>query len=124
MSEMIKPCPFCKPGTCTPIYDEIYHAVSTDCITSIAYGKFQQRPIEDALNKRIAELEAAERWIPVEERLPDDHTVVVGIDFRYGTLWDAITCHYNDEHEAWYGEWSGLVIDDITHWRPIPQPPE
>ena len=46
------------------------------CGEKLSMDKFSDRATEleknaDALNTRIAELEAAQRWIPVSERLPD-----------------------------------------------------
>ena len=69
---------------------------------------------EDSLNKRIAELEAERRWIPVSERLPEFGDVVlvcdskgyVNKDFRY---------------EA-DGKWK--LTDFVRHWMPLPEAPK
>ena len=72
---------------------------------------------------RIAELEAAQRWIPVSERLPQ-----IGVRVLF----------YNNFikniHKGWYSgdEWTsdigifynGDKLKRITHWMPLPQPPE
>jgi hypothetical protein len=67
------------------------------------------------LEKRIAELEAANRWIPVSERLPDEQIWVNATNgiVTFPSIFG-------------YGEWmsSGGWINDVTHWRPLPQPPE
>ena len=69
----------------------------------------------DRAAARIAELEAERRWIPVSERLPEEgHKVLVlltdgaiSIDLIYG-------------NDFLYENWVG----DITHWMPLPEPPE
>jgi len=70
-----------------------------------------------ALRARIAELEAALRWIPVTERLPEKIKVVNvsdGICVGAGYV-----CNF--------GDWilDGKVdMQSVTHWMPLPQPPE
>jgi len=74
---------------------------------------------------RIAELEAANRWISVEERLPDDNyddngdesivympslNIVMPAEFVEGRWW---SCHGSID-------WT----DSVTHWRPMPEIPE
>ena len=71
----------------------------------------------------IAELEAAQRWIPVSERLPQ-----IGVRVLF----------YNNFitniHKGWFSgdEWTsdigifynGDKLKRITHWMPLPEPPE
>ena len=78
--------------------------------------------VSDLLN-RIAELEAAQRWIPVSERLPQ-----IGVRVLF----------YNNFikniHKGWYSgdEWvsdigvfyNGDKLKRITHWMPLSTPPE
>jgi len=53
-------------------------------------------------------LRAADRWIPVGERLPDEgRTVLAAID-------DGNMC------VLWSDD---LLLCDATHWRPLPEPP-
>ena len=68
MSEL-KPCPFCG-GEAELCYSEV-DTFCRKCNVMQETELWNARPIEDALRLRIAELEAAQRWIPVSERLPD-----------------------------------------------------
>jgi len=69
MSEL-KPCPFCgEPVVFNKFAEKV---VCEDCGATIYSDYWNTRPIEDALNARIAELEAERRWIPVGERLPEE----------------------------------------------------
>jgi hypothetical protein len=63
---------------------------------------------------RIAELEEAARWIPVSERLPEDELTVLATS---GGAVDT-SCIFEG---AWYQ--LGTPVR-ITHWRPLPTPPE
>jgi len=79
---------------------------------------------EDSLNKRIAELEAERRWIPVTERLPRDGEYVLA------AFTDTILT------ATYHRQWTGFVgLDDWldiegrhsgtpTHWMPLPKLPE
>ena len=68
------------------------------------------------------------RWIPVEERLPEYGVRVLATDMYEGDdytgIWtreenkdDADGCWY-DDHGWWHAS------DDVTHWMPLPKPPE
>ena len=150
MSEL-KPCPFCgkeilMDGT---VYNINTHGeprvYCANCGATgpndVSYGRADEmwnlRRPEDALRARIAELEAAARWIPVEERLPgvDEANVVSGkksvsitviaIDkFEHATR---AFCFLED-YEGIYkkGDWYSLdkmqAVNKIAYWMPLPQP--
>jgi uncharacterized protein YhdP len=67
-----------------------------------------------------AELEAAQRWIPVSERMPDNWESVLTFDISKSTR-GAVTAFYNPETSLW----STHVSCDlwVTHWMPLPEPP-
>ena len=79
-----------------------------------------------ALQARIAELEAERRWIPVDERLPDEshaqhpsmppHVIVACVD---PTGRKYVTCRtYSTLNKGW------VWYDPIVCWMPLPEPPE
>ena len=72
------------------------------------------------LTTRIAELEAERRWIPVGERLPEPYTRVLAciksgymeVDYMYSEpIVDVGIADFNS-------------LDNVTHWMPLPTPPE
>ena len=91
----------------------------------------------EAADRRIAELKAAQRWIPVKERLPDD----VGSYLVYYHEWSNgdFLPKYDDYRIRVMrfmnnGKWCMPVCTDkrceadtnreVTHWRKLPQPPQ
>lgn len=68
-----------------------------------------------------------DEWIPVSERLPEQHEWVLVSD---GT-WSAIGTHLDDEDlepsKRWMDESAELIESNgikITHWMPMPAPPQ
>ena len=120
----IKPCPYCG-STDIKLHDEITHAVwCQECFSEVesidiesAIKLWNTRPIEDALQARIAELEAQQRWIPVSERLPEGRTVLV---FKKEGSISIDTTYIDGGNYFWWKSGQSKV----THWMPIPQPPE
>lgn len=81
-------------------------------------GSLKRRIIEDL---EPTEYELARRWIPVEERLPEE-----GIEVLVSVDENSDDCGY---HVCLYrgGEYvrseSGYIFG-VTHWMPLPEPPE
>ena len=83
----------------------------------------EERELNDFLRDRVKQLEAKykPRWIPVEERLPDEGKNVlifvkcmnnwwhIEVDWRIGGCW------FNNAETDW---------NKITHWMEMPEPPE
>ena len=147
----LKPCPFC--GNEPVVEGNLVACNNLNCPTYDNYwtdpmiftcDQWNTRPIEDALQaenewlkecndvatpidvalrKRIAELEAAQRWIPVSERLPEIETDRVLI--RRGNI-VALGWVYFDEL---MGDWDYRCYDEDwdgnpTHWMLLPKFPE
>jgi hypothetical protein len=130
MSEELRPCPFCgsadirtEPGINLNYCDK--------CSAEANIEHWNTRPIEDALNKRIAELEAEierltshsnierqdDKWIPVSERLPEDlQSIIVFTKDRKTYIIRFL--------ELYGREGFGSLSDIVTHWMPLPVLPE
>lgn len=94
---------------------------SRDFMETVAREKWQTRPIEDDLRKRIAELEEAMRWrVVADGELPDNWESVLTIDISKSTR-DAVTAFYNPETSRWSTHSAGDLW--VTHWMPSPEPP-
>ena len=88
-----------------------------------------------ALLNRIAKLEAAQRWIPVGERLPDTKIVYdkfdVIVEFENikngGTTRCVELMSYDYRNKSWNddcGEYGFYPVAGVTHWRERPTLPE
>ena len=98
----------------------------------------EQRDKLQAEVDRIKELEAenekmkeANRWIPVAERLPDDGVPVLVTYLGYydNKPYSDGVAKWKIENNGYNGGWEWELDGDevkvqITHWRPLPEPPE
>jgi hypothetical protein len=84
--------------------------------------------LADAAESRITQLE--QKWIPVEEKLPEIVREFGGRDNKmYGEsvqllIWDGRDMHVGYFYKS--GTWDsidGNVIKKPTHWMPRPEPP-
>ena len=78
------------------------------------------------IDRQTARAEAAERerdalrdrlrWIPVEERLPEDDEWVLGAD----------RCWRGHPYRSWlyHHALRDLFVYEFSHWMPLPEPPE
>lgn len=82
---------------------------------------------------RIAELEAAQRWIPVSERLPEVGKVVHVIDMNdigshlCNLFETAVLVEVSGNERFGFIGHSGWDTSDVTHWMyamPLPKLPE
>jgi hypothetical protein len=144
MSEL-KLCSYCKSvpqantWTLHGITETRYFCPNPDCPHSVRTVRLEQwntRPIEDDLRKRIAELEAAQRWIPVSERLPEVGKVVHVISMNYIEYFTKTELVYETavlveingvKMFGFVNENSVWSSGDVTHWMyavPLPEATE
>ena len=72
------------------------------------------------LETELAALREANRWIPVGERLPDEYEDVLVVYAE--SVREAYMVLDSDAGPQWHGnDW---VLLNVTHWRPMPAPPE
>ena len=72
------------------------------------------------LTAEVEALKDAARWIPVSERLPEvKQLVMVAVKHAQSAKYAQLTV--NNTWRTWGGEY---VFSSVTHWQPLPQPPE
>ena len=67
---------------------------------------------------RIAELEAAQRWIPVSERLPKVYVKVIALAKDCMNVDWALPEEFRE-----VGKGAFARLYEVTHWMPLPEPP-
>ena len=131
INEELKPCPFCE-GAAGLHNNTAKSAYWVECSEPncgfysrntvsprVSIEVWNTRPTEVALRAELAELREANRWIPVEERLPEAGVKAIATD---GDHVDMALYDYNNEWDWWVP--IGNADEEITHWRPLPAPPE
>ena len=91
-----------------------------DCIPSASISSKELIAYVESLELENLQLKEKIRWIPVEERLPEVGEFVLVAEKKGG-----ITESFVDfeDYETRDGiEWFGA--DEVTHWMPLPEPPE
>jgi hypothetical protein len=95
------------------------------------YLKGYDKGLEDALD--------LQKWIPVTEPPKKDGRYLVAKKIFNNTIWQEVLSFAKDGRKVdkydfhrewknvWYrydSEWGHLIIDDVTHWMPLPEPPK
>ncbi len=87
-----------------------------------------QRAALDAVHSEYFELCKRMRWIPVEERLPEKDTLDIGDEYivllGYPYNRPVAMSFINGDWWTGYYNCSTRWTDKITHWMPLPKPPE
>lgn len=79
----------------------------------------------DALNL-IPAADVAPRagWISVEERLPlVSGRYICAVKDKNGHTW-TVAGDYSLEMKKWFGLMFGEIKNTVTHWMPLPEPPD
>ena len=85
--------------------------------------------------ERIERLEAALRWIPVSERLPNVNVLVLVANPDWPAGFPSVMHGHIDGLGKWCGHYAdvsqcdslgicSLPTADPTHWMPLPEPPK
>jgi len=116
-------------GFDTPAAKAYYRALST---------AFQRDELVDAaetsrLTARIAELEKARGWQPIDETTPKDVSVIVAVMNTYSQTWTVGEAYWNDTDNDWWwanvssGDYTGDSIFNmngpVEFWQPMPVAP-
>lgn len=128
------PCPFCgKLETLRMIYipaekrECVYHvvcdAVNGGCGASTGWNHETPEEAAKEWNTR------ASGWITCNKKMPEDDEEVL---FAVAYPWDkgkkpkvALGRHYTKNEKGWWTAYYGAFLDyEVTHWMPLPAPPE
>jgi hypothetical protein len=58
-------------------------------------------------------------WINVKDKMPKDYDSVLIYDQRV----EMAVGYWNKLFAKWYGTQT-LILREVTHWRPLPEPPK
>lgn len=106
-------------------------AIDADAVLDRYYAEFEKQDICDGSQDRDWLMRCIEEaptitppneWVSVEEKLPEDNTQVLMWSARWKI---AEAGSYYNQHFWVYSEiGDGYIADNITHWMPLPSPPD
>jgi hypothetical protein len=83
------------------------------------FDRMYEHGLKDATDKNVGN-----KWISVEERLPDKDTLVLCIGAKGGMFLGFIRCYYEIQNGAYTYVPNSRGCRYATHWMPLPEPPE
>lgn len=97
-------------------YWELFH------VKELEYAPEWDGHTPDEAIRRISTLTPPNEWISVEERLPEGHMQVLMWSARWKI---AEAGSYYNKHFWVHSEiGDGYIVDNITHWMPLPEAPD
>lgn len=79
--------------------------------------------ISDVVNGAIEKIKhegyTVQKWIPCKERLPEYGDYVLFIRKNCD-----VYVGYYDEKDTWNTDYEWFTGENVTHWMPLPEPPE
>ena len=89
--------------------------------TRIDFGNSLGEAVDDL--EECLEAYKETRWIPVSERLPDDRTSIL-VYHNISGLTDEAWFYKHIRHPLHEYDIDDQYWSDVTHWMPLPEPPE
>ena len=108
-------CALCSLCECVPDYAKEYHKK----YQTVSRWKWNGRWDNEALDMAISALMEQHRWISVGERLPEELVPVLIYEPEYARGYKSMATAFRIN-----GCWHGCVDGAVTHWMPLPKPPE
>lgn len=120
----LKPCPFCGSTDIAIVkqdnphnaydgnYPHLYTAACKQCL-SRAPQKVYEGYAAEAWNTRTS------GWIPCSERMPPTGTRVYVREGDFTAIG-----FFGKFTQRWIEPISGAHLDNVSHWMPLPEPPE
>lgn len=121
MDEM-KPCPFCgRRGRIKKYSDDRYRAVCENHLCPVeSFDYHTAKEAQDWWNKRHDP--EHDRWISVEERLPEESGFTIIFCMENG-LRHVTFARFQKRFKRW--DLTGArSYWRVTHWKPLPEPPK
>lgn len=72
---------------------------------------------------RVENIEPAQQWVPVTEKLPDDAGTYIICDC-YGNVMSRHFCKKADGFAGYWHANGSKYYGNPTHWMPLPEPPK